>query len=55
MSVEHFTEASKYSWYARRRATLKEYGLLDKWGQVPPTDERTKPLAEYLPGGSEYE
>ena len=55
MSVQKHTEGGKFSWYARRRSTLKEYGLLDKWGQVPPADERTKPLAEYLPGGSEYE
>ena len=55
MSVEHLADAGKFSWYARRRSTLEEYDLLDKWGQVPPADERTKPLAEYLPGGSEYE
>jgi len=55
MSKNGAITGGKYSWYARRRSTLERYGLLEKWGQVPRADRRTKPLAEYLPGGSEYD
>ena len=43
------------TWYVQRRDTLKLFGLWEHYGQVPPVARRTKPLAEYLPGGSEFD
>ena len=43
------------TWYAQRRGTLELFGLWEYYGQVPRAERRTKPLAEYLPGGSEYD